>query len=192
MLRILVLLFSVFLFSCKRNKVNEPLLNNAVTESTKESFFPVSNYIKGQLIEIKNGGINPVKYITVNDHTDSSWIKMEELSKETAPFLEDNIDTANLVSFFSEKKFLDQTLNAYTFTYDPIGKLPDNISLRHWDVYVDPVSNRVKRIYIIKSKGDHTTQLTWQSDEWCKIVFIVTDKNGKSSVEKDVLIKWDF
>jgi hypothetical protein len=129
----------------------------------------------------------------VNNVNDSSWIKMEDLDKEVALFLEPQIDTTNMVSLFSEKKFLDQTINAYTFTYDPSGQLPDTFMLQRWDVYVDAVTNKVKRIYMVKKLSDtKTVQLTWQSDKWCKIVTIATDKEGKASVEREVLIKWDF
>lgn len=131
-------------------------------------------------------------YTTVKGRTDSSWLKAENFEKEMAAFLEIEIDTSNLKDLFSEKRFLDQTLNAYTFTYDPKSTLPDSLALQHWDVYVDPTTNKVKRIYLITKNNDRKQrQLTWQSDKWCKIITIVTDKDN-SVVEKEVLIKWDF
>lgn len=194
---IVILLVIVLFFSCKnrqnaaaRETVQQEISNSNIS---KEPFFPVTNYLKGQISEIQKGGVNPLKYVTINNITDSSWVKMEDLGREVAPFLEPVIDSSNIAHLFSERKFLDQTINAYTFTYDPLGQLPDTFQLQHWDVYVDPVANEVKRIYIIKKTRDSKiVQLTWQSDKWCRIVTIATDKNDKAAVEKEVLIKWDF
>ena len=107
-------------------------------------------------------------------------------------FLHPEIDTSNLIPFFSEARFLDQTVDAYTFTYEPKGILPDSISLRHWDVYIDPKKNIVRRIYIVKEEHDITRQLTWQSNKWCKVVTIGNDKDGNQQVMKETLITWDF
>jgi hypothetical protein len=132
-------------------------------------------------------------YITKNKQVDSSWLKAEHFEKEMAPFLASVIDTTNMAVYFSEKKFLDQTLNAYTFTYDPKVVLPDSMQLQHWDIYVDPVTNKVTRIYLIrKIANKKQQQLTWQSDKWCKVVTIATDATGKNFVEQEVFIKWDF
>ncbi len=167
--------------------------NASVDSTSPDSFFPVTNYIKGQINEIRVKGINPVMYVTKDQKIDSVWLKSEDFEKEMAPFLETVIDSANLKDLFSEKKFLDQTLNAYTFTYDPKVTLPDSIQIQHWDVYVDPDANKVKRIYLTRKTSDKKEQqLTWQSDKWSKIVTIASDKEGQSFVEKEVLIKWDF
>lgn len=195
---VLISLIILLTTSCKNkdeeNKNTASVENAAVSDSSApDSFFPVSNYIRGQINDIRSKGVNPVIYTTAGTRTDSSWLKAEDFEKEMAPFLEINIDTANLKDLFSEKKFLDQTLNAYTFSYDPKGALPDTLSLRHWDIYVDPGTNKIRRIYLIKTiKENKEQQLTWQSDKWCKVVTIGKDKNDNSIVEKEVLIKWDF
>jgi hypothetical protein len=159
----------------------------------KQSFFPVTSFLKGELYEIKNKGINPLKYTTVNNHTDSVWLKLEDLDGAVKEFLHPEIDSANLVSLFTEKSFFDQSINAVTFTYEPSGLLPDSMKLNHWDVYIEPESGKVKRVYIVKEiDKTRILQLTWQSREWCKITTIVTDKNGVSAVEKEEKITWDF
>lgn len=198
MFRAIVFLLVIELFfSCKNGQHagagETTQKETSALNTSNEPFFPVTNYLKGQISEIQKGGVNPLKYVTINNTTDSSWVKIEDLDKEVAPFLETVIDSSNIAHLFSEKKFLDQTINAYTFTYDPTGQLPDTFQLLHWDVYVDPVANEVKRIYMIKkTKKNKIDQLTWQSDKWFRIVTIATDKNDKASVEKEVLVKWDF
>ena len=159
----------------------------------KQSFFPVTNYIKGQVYEIKAAGVNPLKYTTINNRTDSAWLKIEDIDELVKEFLSPEIDSMNLTSLFTEKNFLDQTIAAFTFTYDPVSTLPDSMKLKRWDVYIDAESNKVRRIYMIKEiSKSKTLQLTWQSDKYFKITSILTDEKGNSTVEKEEKITWDF
>lgn len=181
----------VFLGCNNASTKTEPVIVHEQPE--RIAFFPVTDYIKGQLIDIREKGVNPKMFITQNNKQDSSWVKMEDMSLVVSDFLKPVIDSTNLSSFFTEKKFLDQSIDAFTLTYDPAKQLPDTFQLQHWDVYVDPETNKVKRIYLLKKMADHKTlQLTWQSDKWCKIVTIDDDSTGRSVVEKEVMIKWDF
>jgi len=162
-------------------------------DTTHQSFFPVTDYIRGQIREIMDRQVNPIEHITINDHTDSSWLKMEDLSQAFDDFLHPEIDSTNLTALFKESSFHDQTVDALTFTYEPKGILPDSVKLEHWDVYVDPKTGKVRRIYMVKNFGEtKTKQLTWQSGKWCKIVDIITQPDGTSAVEKEVNITWDF
>ena len=188
-----VLIITIFVLSCNhaKNKTVEKVEPPAEPEQT--AFFPVTDYIKGQITEIRNKGINPKKIIRTNNRQDSSWLKTEQLENEFELFLSPVIDSSNLSSLFTEKNFLDQTIDAFTFTYDPVKPLPDSFLLQRWDVYVDRVKNTVRRIYLLKKTVDHKTlQLTWQSGLWCKMVIIADDPKGNSFVEKEITIKWDF
>jgi hypothetical protein len=124
---------------------------------------------------------------------DSSWVQLESLETEMADFLKPSIDSLNMAPFFSERKFLDQSVNAFTFTYDAKPNLPDSFQLRSWDVYVNPEDGKVRRIYMVKNLSkDVVQQLTWQTDEYCKMVTIHQLPDGKFNVEKDEKITWDF
>ncbi len=197
-MKIIHIPFVVILFfaSCKshNNENNSTVITDTTTlKKEKPLFFPVTSYIKGQVYEIKNGDQNPLKFITINKKTDSAWIKVENLEKEVADFLWPEIDSVNLVSLFSETRFFDQTLDAVTFTYDPIKPLPDTFSLRHWDVYVDPNSEKVKQVYILKKiPGNKTEQLRWIAGKSCNIKTIVENPDGTPSIEKEITLKWSF
>jgi len=159
----------------------------------KQKFFPVTSFLKGEIFNLKKNGINPLKYTTVNDHTDSVWLKIEDIDDAVKEFLQPEIDTSNLTAFFTEKSFFDQTINAVTFTYEASGALPDTLKLVNWDVYIDPGANRVKRIYMVKQQDKQTVlQLTWVTGQWCKITTIETDEKGGSAVKKEERITWDF
>jgi hypothetical protein len=182
----------LFLFSCNNQGETETVAAEKKA-AEKQMFFPVTSYLKGEIYNIKKSGINPIKYTTVNNHTDSVWLKVEELDAAFQEFLYPEIDSLNLITLFTEKSFLDQSINAITLTYDASVQLPDTMKLKHWDVYIDPDANTIKRVYMVKEiSKTRSLQLTWVNNQWCKITTIVTDENGISKIEKEEKITWDF
>ena len=187
-----LILSSALLCACGNNSSEiKPTPVSKVEEES--SFFPVTSYLKGQLYDIKAKGVTPIKYTTINNRTDSVMVKLDSLNILCKEFLQPEIDSTNLINFFTESKFLDQTVDAFTFTYDAKKNIPDSIQLIHWDVYVEPETSKVRRVYITK-KGDSNKilQLTWQSNQWFKIVTIISNKDGTSTVEKEEKISWDY
>ena len=183
---------AIILLSACNNSTTQSVSPQTTTEE-KPSFFPVTAYIKGQILEMREKGQTPIKYTSINEKTDSVMVKFEELNALCKEFLEPQIDSANLVDLFTESKFFDQTINAFTFTYEPKTQLADSLTLKRWDVYVDPETGKVKRVYIIKSAGQNKTlQLTWQSNEWFKTTTITTNADGTSAIEKEEKISWDY
>jgi hypothetical protein len=189
-----IVIFFIFLqYACNQKKSSVPY--QAQKDSTEQqTFFPVTEYIRGQLKEIDSLPVTPVKIININGKEDSVWMKKEDIRPFAEPFLIPEIDTANFKKLFVGKSFLDQTINAVTFSYDPIDKLPDTLQLRRWDVYIDPQKNSIKRIYIVKQINNNgtlqTVQLTWRSNKWCKITTI-TEQQGNQD-KKEETMKWDF
>jgi hypothetical protein len=166
--------------------------DSTVSVPEKKSFFPVTDYLKGQLFEIRQRQLNPKRYITIKGHTDSAWLKIEDIPTAMREFLTPVIDSMNLVSLFTEKKFLDQTLEAFTFTYDPVDILPDSMKLVHWDVYVNQETGKVKRIYMVKHIDDtKIMQLTWVTDKWFKITTLLDRPDGSSVVVKEEKVSWE-
>ncbi len=191
MLRSAICMLLIVLMSCKGKEKNNPVQNDTPEERDTSNFFPVTTYIKGQIYELQQDGINPVKYTTTGNKKDSIWLTVEKMPEAFAPFLETIIDSNNLKNTFKQVGFLDQTINAYTFSYDPKVVLPENFQLQHWDVYIDPETQKVKRIYIVKkTDNQNLMQLTWQADAFCKMVWI--NNTDTPFVKKEILIKWDF
>lgn len=188
-----LLVSGLFIYSCNNPGKQNPVQASSTDTTKKQRFFPVTAYIRGEIFNIKQSGINPLNYTTVNNRTDSVWLKIEDLEIALQEFLHPEIDSANLTSLFTEKIFMDQSIDAVTFTYDPIKILPDSMKLTHWDVYVNPKTNKVKRIYMVKEiDKNKTLQLTWLSNQWCKIVSIITDEKGESKIEKEEKFILDF
>ena len=161
-----------------------------------DSFFPVTSFIKGQILVLDSLPVNPLQLTISAKKNDSVWITKKELKPLLQPFLTPVITETNLTKYFKETRFNDQTLNAITFTYDPVGILPDSIALRHWDIYINPETGFVTKIYLVKQFTENnqslTQQLTWQTDKQAKISTIVNKPDGNMELVKEVLFIWNF
>jgi hypothetical protein len=177
---------------------NQPTANNETTRGSntgtiaKTGFFPVASYLKGQVYDIKQKGLTPIRYITKNNRTDSAMVSLQQIEKLAAPFLIPEIDSINMQQYYTESKFLDQTIDAFTFLYDAAPALPDSISLRSWSVYVEPETGKVRRVYMVKKEGNKTMQLTWLNNKWFKNTVLVTDANNNTTIESEEKISWDY
>jgi hypothetical protein len=184
-----------FFYSCTDNniKTSTPI---EVNKNGVDSFFPVTSFIKGQIMTLDSIPITPLQLTITKEKTDSIWLPKNKLAQIFIPFLIPAISETNLTDFFKETKFNDQTLNAITFTYDPYKKIPDSISLRHWDVYINPETGSVIKVYVVKQLRESnqliTQQLTWQTNKMAKISTILNKQDGEMELLKEVIIKWDF
>jgi hypothetical protein len=178
-------------FSCHNdeNKTTEKTEFSEIDTTTEApSFFPLGNFIKGQIVDIKNSGINPIKISMINNLPDTSWIQVDAFEKIFGEFYTPFIDSTSLQAFFKENKFYDQTLNAITLTYSSIGKVPDSIPWKYWNIYIDPETNKITRIFMEKTLDlDRTRQLTWIPGVSAKAVTI--SPNG---AEEEINIKWSY
>ncbi len=192
-LQVITLAVLLFLAACRgKEQKNIP---RKISPEEPVSFFPVTDFLLGQLSEIEKLPVTPL-HISINGNDqDSAWLKRDDIRRLAFPFLHPVIDSATMEKYFVGKSFLDQTINAFTFSYDPKTQLPDSIKLIHWDVYVDPQKNEVNRIYIVKEDDSNganiTTQLTWQSNKWFSIRTII-QAAGKEASVKEEMLKWNF
>jgi hypothetical protein len=187
----ILLITGVLITACNQKKVTQQ--EKAITEN-KNNFFPVTQYLLGQLKELDSLPITPLKVTSINGKTDSVWLKRDQVRSFVQPFLNPVIDSISLSKYFAEKSFLDQTINAFTFSYDPVRQLPDSIELKRWDVYVDPATGKVNRVYIVKQLNatpQQTTQLIWKQGHYCKITTII-EKTGVSPQIKEEQLTWNF
>lgn len=189
-IRLAFVLSAFFITGCANNHTTQ---NIQIKDSTDDhSFFPVTQFIKGQLREIDSLPVTPLKITTINAHADSVWLKKENIRSFAEPFLHPEIDSAYLNNFYDKKSFLDQTINSITLTYDTKNSAADPKTIA---VYISPQTNRITRIYMVKemsgNTGRETIQLTWYADKWCKITTISEKENMKTAIKEEKLI-WDF
>lgn len=183
------------LFSCTNNNNQNPLAPDK-NKKVEDSFFPVTSFIKGQIYTLDSLPVTPLQLTTSLGKTDSAWLPKSELKQLLLPFLNPQINETNQKEYFKETKFNDQTLNAITFTYDLIHSIPDSIPLRHWDVYIEPETGKVIKVYLVKilkeGKQNYTQQLTWQTDKMAKITTLLNKPDGSKELIKEVVCIWDF
>jgi len=183
------------LISCA-DSVKQPDPSDETVVNKADSFFPVTSFIKGQILVLDSVPVTPLQVTTVKGKTDSAWIQKKDLKPLLLPFQSPVINETNLTAYFKETRFNDQTLNAITFTYDPIKTIPDSISLRHWDVYVNPETGNVTKVYLVKkikeNNQDLTLQLSWQTNKQAKISTILNKPDGTLELLKEVVFIWDY
>ena len=170
--------------------------STVANEIKKDSFFPVTSFIKGQMILLDSLPVTPLHTVTINHKTDSVWLKKAELIPLLADFISPEIKETNLISYFKETSFNDLTLNSVTMTYDPVTVLPDSLSLRHWDIYINPESGNVVKVYIVKQfkkkEGVVIQQLTWKTNKWALITTLLNKPNDSTQLLKEEKFIWNF
>ncbi|MEO6682086.1 MAG: hypothetical protein ABIN48_04610 [Ginsengibacter sp.] len=183
----LILLF----FSCKSVDSTSEFNNEKETVAV----FPVTEFLQGQLKEIEKSPITALKETIVNDKIDSLWISRDSIRIIAAPFLTPLIDSASLSPYFDGDSFMDQTINFLTLTYNANERVPENFHLRRIDIYIQPESNIVSSIYLLKEnsneKENTKVQLTWKANESFSIRTI-TQMEGMEPIIKLEKVTWDF
>jgi len=196
-----ILLYSVCLLllcSCgeeQQEPVSTPKSKTDTTPSdmpVQASFFPVSDYLLGQIILMKRGDINPLLKTHTDNKDDSTWIRMESIDSVLKDFTEPYIDSVRLSSYFKETKFEDASMNLITLSYDANNGTPVNVPWSHWDIYIDPESGEVKRIYLVKYlKNGQTQQLHCKPGDSWKIITLSGGTDAHVISEKTLLLKYN-
>lgn len=182
-----IIIFICLIASCSQNKSEKS--NTGETE-INASFFPVGNYLLGDVESIKQNGISP-KYVHVkNGISDSSFLQLQNIQTNLSDFLTPLIDSIGMNSWVKESKFYDQSIAFFTLSYDVQKEYFEKTAWRKWDVYVDPESQKVDRIFLVKNISDSTVaQLTWIPKSYAKIVII---NNQNSSVVEEKTFIWNY
>ena len=183
------------LYSCSNNNTQTDAAPGTVAVDSL-SFFPVTSFIRGQILTLDSLPVTPLKLTIAKGKTDSVWVQKKDLRALLEPFLSPVIGEKNLIPYFKETRFTDQTINMVTFTYDTKSILPDSLTIQHWDVYVSPETGKVAKVYIVKKLAQNnqsfTQQLTWQTDQQAKIVTILNKPDGSMELVNEVLLTWVF
>jgi hypothetical protein len=196
------IILALFLFSTVVGCGNKKQETAAVAETNSDAppvsktFFPVTSFLKGQLAELDSIQVTPLLITVENGKVDSLWLNEKATIKEfVKPFFLQTIDTANLRNLFRATKFNDQTINAITFTYDPVAALPDSIKLKNWNIYINPETGEINKVYMLVEDGGndklYTQQLTWKTGYWAKITTLSKKQNGANAVKEQKLV-WGF
>jgi hypothetical protein len=183
--------------SCKDNTPQ----NNKSTATEKDSaiaqpsFFPVPDYIGGQLRIIDSLQLPLSMDVTVNGKTVSRKATTSDLQKWAQNFLHPNISDPALKKFYTETNIADQSIPSVTLIYSTPN---DTLPVQKINVFIkpDPVQNdKVTGVYIEKIFKRKDTvfnqKLYWKTGKNMQVITEKKIKNTTLPVEQ-IKIIWNI
>ena len=164
-MRRFVYLLLALAFAACGNKKNTP-----GQEAAAEPFFPIADYINGQLLDIKKQDLKIVRYSTSNGATSSKLTSFSEMEEAAAQFTSPDITKPTISSKYTEASFADQSVPNITLNYSTQDR---SLEIQRVDVILEPnpeASDKVKTIYIEKQKGNRQLKLLWTADSHFQII----------------------
>lgn len=156
--------------------------NAAETEA--KNFIDVSGYLKGQLAYLDTVPYAFLK-LTLTDtvYSDSVYITKKEVNEMANLFLVKDLEKKELENNFDETSFLDGTLNTLTLTYQPKNT---SAMIQRVDVYVNPETEQIAKIYIVRKNDLAIQQLLWKHNSSFTLITSTADKQNiqKAKTEK--------
>jgi hypothetical protein len=147
-------LILIALLSGCADEIESTLPEAQLPDSTNKAkqFFPVLDYLKGELNNVDSFATVIRVYTTMNGKTDSSMIKVEEFNGIMQEFLPPELSKENFEKYYSESSFYDQTTQTSTFTY---ATKNDDLEFHRIDVLVQGSESydKVSSIYMEKFIG---------------------------------------
>lgn len=187
----------LFLFTACNQKSEQTAQSsdvwNDLPDTTTEapSFFPVSGYILGQLNNMKSTGGSLKKIMSKTATADTSSASLQELMDSLEVLIQHPIDSIKLGAFFKERKFNDQSIGSITLSYERLPEAPDSIPWKNWDVYLDPETGEVKRIFLVHQVDVWTKQqITWIPGRSCRLVIIQEKLDCNKPEVRQITYQW--
>jgi hypothetical protein len=150
---LLSLLLIALLSGCA-DELESPLPEAHLPDSTNKAkqFFPILDYLKGELSNVDSFATAIRLYTTINGKTDSSMIQVEQFNGIMQEFLPPELSKDNFEKYYSESSFFDQTTQTSTFTY---ATKNDDLEFHRIDVLVQGSESydKVSSIYMEKFIG---------------------------------------
>ncbi len=172
--------------------------NKQKTDSTKQeenkNYFPVADFIRGEISYVDSLPLGIIKYIIKNGKTDSSYIKTDEFDRLAQEFLPAELNDSIFRKNFIETSFLDQTTQLLTFTYSTKNAL---LQLHRVDILATPSAtgfDKVRSIYMEKSSGKNDTSIIkkmyWRTKKSFEIITLL-QPNNKPLITDQLKVVWD-
>jgi len=193
-----ILIAGLLITSCNNNT---PIPAATVKTETKDSteaphdFFPVPDYIGGQLKIIDSLKLPISKTVIINNNSKLSVATDKELTELAQNFRQPDINDPSLKKSYKETSIADQSLPSVTLIFTTADT---TLSIQKINVYVkpDPVENdKVTGIYMEKAFSRNDTsfsqKLYWKTG---KNMQVITEKKvkGKALPVEQVKITWGY
>ena len=206
-------LFSLFtacvLFSCKNNTAGsntagtpasdtshatDTTASQADTASAPQPFFPIADFIGGQMRYIDSLQLPLTKTVIVNNKSTLSSLPDAEFRALAAQFREPDISSPALSPFYKESSYSDRSISSIVFTYTATRP---GLEIQKADVIIkqDASNNdKVRTIYIEKQQQSGDTlisrKLYWKVNRNFQVI---TEKRVNKTFlpVEQVKVVWD-
>jgi hypothetical protein len=181
-------LIAFSIISCKNKKIKP--------EVPAVNFFPVNDYLKGQIAKMDTSSYSFLKIETANGRSDTTPIRNAEVKKYAKDFLElPDISSKEVKDDYEINHLYDEELEAFAFTFTTKEDHP--IKSEH--VVLEPMPNAegkndIRSIFIDlwQTKGDSSIRknMLWEAAKSFQIT-TTTDLSGGTQTIKRVRIIWN-
>ncbi len=184
----------MLLAACKNHQPDQAKTTVPSADTTSASFFPVTDFIGGQLKIIDSLKPPVTKEITINKKATVSATTDDELRASAQAFLKPDINDPGIKSFYTETSIADQSIPSVTLIFTTTHT---ELPLKTINVYIkpDPVLNdKVSAVFMEKSWASNDTlisqKLYWKTDHNFQIT---TEKKIGDKVlpQQQVKFIWD-
>jgi hypothetical protein len=185
----IILIGAVSVSSCTDQKPTTA----APEQNEKKSYFPVIDFLKGQIHYADSLPSAILKIVTENNNRDSSYIKREEFNKLAQDFILPDLQQDIFEKSFKESSFIDQTTESATFNYASTDR---KLSVQRVDVLATPdeLYSKVKSVFIQQTVNKNDTiivkKLYWQTNKHFQIATSVQAPNQPQKI-KQLQVTWD-
>lgn len=185
----LLLIFS----ACHQAPATTSTPTTTTDTDTKKSYFPVADFLAGEIATVDSTPYKMVMYRTINGKKDSALITVKEFNQLASAFLSPDLDSNRFAGRFRENSFLDQTTNLLMFTYTVNDTL---LGLRRVDVVADPgpPADKVRSIYMETRSGNYDStiirKMYWRSGKNFSIYEIDPPRQGQTRALETKVV-WD-
>lgn len=150
-------------------------------DAGEEAFFPALSFIKSQVSHIDTSLYPIMKITTIDNLSDTVYVKREEFRKLAEDFLlMPDISEKKYKKKYEEQRIFDQSLNRVLLIYKP---LKEGLEVQKQEIIIkpDPSGDKVRNI-IIELQQQHkdssvSLHLLWQVNESFHAVKTIQKKN---------------
>jgi hypothetical protein len=161
--------------------------------SAPQQFFPLADFIKGEIGYVDSLPVGIKRYVTRNSKTDSGYIQLEEFHRLAREFQSPELSGTAFEKKFKETSFYDKSANTATFLYT---STDDANNVKRVDVVTarGDVYDEVRSIYIEKTSADNNKSVTkkmyWKPKRNFQIITL-TNNNAQKPENELIKVVWD-
>ncbi len=177
------LFMSLFLIACSSD-------DDENSKSEKE-FYPVIAFIRSELDKLDSMPLAVFTYREEGDLRDTQIISKQSFRQSAEGYFNPDISQTHLKGKYTEKVFMDATINRITLSYDTDD---ESAEVKKINVLIEPESEKIKSIYLEKRlvSGDtiQIQKMIWSSGRQLQVTTIPIIQ-GRSGAIVRMAYVWD-